>query len=291
MSLFSSATGGHLKAELKDLTDEDFDLFRRLIYEQSGISLNDTKKELLRTRLRSRLIREGYRSYREYYSFIKKDQTGNAIVPLLDDISTNLTSFFREINHFSFLDTVIPKMIAEKEKKRDSTFRIWSAGCSSGEEVYSLLFTMQAHLKNKKPEWNLKMLATDISTDILQKASNGLYDVKRVDAVPPYMVKKYFVKELGPKGREMMRIKPEYRQIVTFRRFNLMTENFPFKHQFDYIFCRNVMIYFDKPTQEVLVSKYHKLLKPNGYLFIGHSESLTGLNHSFRYAQPTIYQK
>jgi chemotaxis protein methyltransferase CheR len=290
MGFFSSGTSG-LPSEISDLTDGDFDNFRKLIYQKSGISLNETKKELLRTRLRARLVREGYKSYSEYFEFVKKDKTGNSIVPLLDDISTNLTSFFREENHFDYLRSVMPEWIARKEKRGDLVFRIWSAGCSTGEEPYSLLFTMLDLLKGKMRNWSIKFLATDLSTEVLKKASGGIYPHGKTDDIPPEFYRSYFEKDEPVKGIEMVRVRPEIRSMISFKRFNLMTAHYPFKQQFDYIFCRNVMIYFDRPTQEALVAKYHQYLKSGGYLFIGHSESLTGLKHDFEYIQPTIYKK
>ena len=276
---------------LKDLTESDFNLFRRLIYEQSGISLNPSKKELLRTRLRSRLEREKFKSFRQYYKFIVEDKTGQALVPLLDDISTNLTSFYRENNHFNYLNQVLPEWIKRKKKAGDNIFRIWSAGCSTGEEPYTIAFTMLPHLSDPVVNMSLKILATDLSTDVLRKASEGVYRLDRMSDVPINVKKNYFVNEQGPKNVKLVRVHPDIKALITFRRFNLMSGQFPFKNQFDYIFCRNVMIYFDKPTQETLVAKYHRFLKPGGYLFIGHSESLTTIKHSYNYLMPTIYQK
>ena len=290
MGFFSSNTSEGPQ-ELVDLTEKDFDNFRKLIYQKSGISLNDTKKELLRTRLRGRLVREGYKSYSEYFEFVKKDKTGNSLVPLLDDISTNLTSFFREKNHFDYLNMIMPEWIARKERNGDFVFRIWSAGCSTGEEPYSLIFTMLALLRGRARNWSIKFLATDLSTEVLKKAAGGSYPQAKTDGVPPEFYRAYFEKDAPLKGVDMVKIRQDIRSMIMFKRFNLMTTHYPFKQQFDYIFCRNVMIYFDKPTQETLVAKYYKYLKPGGYLFIGHSESLTGLQHDFKYILPTIYQK
>lgn len=276
---------------LKDLSESDFNLFRRLIYEQSGISLNPSKKELLRTRLRSRLEREKFKSYREYYKFVVEDKTGQALVPLLDDISTNLTSFYRENNHFKYLNEIVPEWIKKKKKEGDYIFRIWSAGCSTGEEPYTIAFIMLPHVSDKAANMSLKILATDLSTDVLRKASEGVYRLDRMSDVPAIVKKNYFINVQMVKNQKMVRVHPDIKGLITFRRFNLMSDRFPFKNQFDYIFCRNVMIYFDKPTQETLVEKYYRFLKPGGYLFIGHSESLTTIKHSYNYLMPTVYQK
>ena len=277
--------------ELKDLTDSDFNLFRRLIYEQSGISLNPSKRELLRTRLRARLEREKFSSYREYYNFVVDDKTGKALVPLLDDISTNLTSFYRENNHFDYLSQILPEWLKKKKKEGDNVFRIWSAGCSTGEEPYTIAFTVLPHVSDKSAGMSLKILATDLSTDVLKKASEGVYRLDRMDDIPADVKRNYFIGEQDARNRSMARVHPMVKELITFRRFNLMSEKFPFTNKFDYIFCRNVMIYFDKPTQETLVAKYYSVLKPGGCLFVGHSESLTTIKHSFDYLMPTVYRK
>ena len=277
--------------QLKDLSDKEFELFRKLIYDHSGIALNETKKELLRTRLRKRLVRDGYTTYKDYYDDVLNDSSGRMMVPLLDDISTNLTSFFREINHFHLLDKTMPDWIAEKEKAGDKVFRAWSAGCSTGEEPYSLMFTLLSHLGDKIPPWNIKFLATDLNTEVLTKASNGIYPKERLANVPAPFMKAYVENYGEDRGKQMVRIKDEVRNFITYRRLNLMRPRFPFKHKFDFIFCRNVMIYFDKETQEALVQKYSSHLRSGGYLFIGHSESLTGLNHDLSYVIPTVYKK
>jgi len=276
---------------IRKLTDADFELFRKLIYEKSGISLNKTKKELLRTRLRSRLERQGFPSYKDYYRHVLNDSSGQALVDLLDDISTNLTSFYREINHFSFLDEKLPEWIAKKQKAGDREFRVWSAGCSTGEEPYTIAFTLLKHLADKQRTWNIKMLATDISTEVLLKATEGVYEMDRLKDIPDHVKRNSFSRENSGGKKPLARIRPEIRNLITFRRFNLMTKNYPFRKQFDFIFCRNVMIYFDRPTQEKLVEKFYRHTTPDGYLFIGHSESLTGLKQSYSYVQPTIYRK
>lgn len=275
----------------KKLTDADFELFRRLIYEKSGISLNKTKKELLRTRLRSRLEKQGFNSYKDYYKYVFNDNSGQALVDLLDDISTNLTSFYREINHFEFLSEILPAWIDKKQKIGDREFRVWSAGCSTGEEACTIAFTLLKNLADKQRAWEIKILATDISTEVLTKATAGVYEMERLKDVPDAIKRDYFTKEQSNGKKPMVRVRPEIRNLMTFRRFNLMTKNYPFKKQFDFIFCRNVMIYFDRPTQEKLVEKFHRYTAPEGYLFIGHSESLTGLKQNYSYVQPTIYRK
>lgn len=273
-----------------DLLPKEFAKFRELIFQKSGISLHDGKRELVRTRLGARLRELGISSYGEYYDLVAGDPTGNELVLMLDSISTNLTSFFRENGHFEFIrKQVVPEMIKRHQSSGQKELRIWSAGCSSGEEPYTLAFTLNEALRNMKG-WTLKILATDISTQMLQRAASGKYIREKIKTVPSDMLKRYMDK-VGDSGNEIYVVKPEIRKLIQFKRFNLMTPQFPFKKKFDFIMCRNVMIYFDKSTQETLVNKYYDTLAPGGYLLIGHSESLTGVSHRYKYIKPTVYKK
>ena len=281
---------GTFSTESVELSDREFQMFRALIFEKSGISLNEGKKELVRTRLGTRMREGGFKSYMDYFKYIKEDRTETELVTLLDAISTNLTSFFREINHFHFLTkTIIPEMVAKKRTSGMKEARVWSAGCSSGEEPYSIAFTLMDHMETIQT-WDVKILATDISTQMLERAARGLYKEDNVKSLPKNVVLKYFQKEQSEE-KTFYQVRKEVRDIVHFKRFNLMTATFPFKRKFDFIFCRNVMIYFDKPTQQTLINKFFNHLTPGGYLLIGHSESLTGVHHQFKYVQPTIYRK
>lgn len=273
-----------------DLTDREFQLFRTLIFEKSGINLNEGKKELVRTRLGSRLRKGGFSTFKEYYNFVLEDRTGEELVSLLDAISTNLTSFFREINHFHYLrKVIIPEIVEKKKHGGAQELRAWSAGCSSGEEPYSIAFTV-ADVLDVHRGWDVKLLATDISTKVLARAANGVYREDQVKTVPKEMSTRFLERTLEDGERHYV-VKPEIRSLIQFKRFNLMTPTFPFRRGFDFIFCRNVMIYFDKPTQQALINKFYGSLVDGGYLLIGHSESLTGVQHRFRYMQPTIYKK
>jgi chemotaxis protein methyltransferase CheR len=273
-----------------DLTDREFQLLRTLIFEKSGITLNDGKKELVRTRLGSKLRSGGFGSFKDYYNYVVEDRTGEELVTLLDAISTNLTSFFREINHFNYLrNHIVPETMEKKRGSGDKEIRAWSAGCSSGEEPYSLAFTLADILRGDKG-WDVKLLATDISTKVLARAARGAYTEEQVQTVPKEMASKFLDKAMED-GDRLYKVRPEIRSLIQFKRFNLMTPTFPFKRGFDFIFCRNVMIYFDKPTQQVLINKFFGALADGGYLLIGHSESLTGVQHRFKYMQPTIYKK
>ena len=273
------------------ISDKEFGLFQRLIYDESGINLTPAKKELLKSRLMKRLRERSFTSFKEYYTYVtEKDTTGEEMVSMLDCISTNLTEFFREIAHFDFLSKkVLPAVLENKRKKREKTIRIWSAGCSTGEEPYTIAMVLAENIQSIF-EWDVKMLATDLSTRVLKKAKQGLYLKDRIKGISHQMLNTYFNCCDSMHGN-YYQIKEQLKNMIAFRRLNLTDEIFPFKGQFDFIFCRNVMIYFDKQTQAELVSKFYRHLAPDGYLFIGHSESLTGTDNRFRYVRPTIYQK
>jgi len=269
------------------LTDEDFENLRSLIYKTCGIHLRDAKRELVRARLSKRLRVIGIESFREYYQFLIREGSKAEMVQLMDAISTNLTSFFRESTHFDYLTKKgFPEIFAGP--KSSLRVRLWSAGCSTGEEPYSLTITLLKYLRNPAG-MDIKILGTDISTRVLKGATNGVYSEDSVAKIPKSDRKQFFDKF---KRREhyYFRVKNSVKDIITFRRLNLM-EPFPFKEVFDLILCRNVMIYFDRSHQESLVNQFHDCIKPGGFFMIGHSESLTGIHHPFEYIMPTIYRK
>ena len=271
-----------------ELTDAEFGKISRLVYEQCGINLNDGKKELVKARLGKRIRKGHFGSFRDYYQAVVRDQSGRELVHLLDAISTNFTFFFREQDHFSYLRSEVLPGLLEKKRNNGKTLRFWSAGCSSGEEPYSIAITLLEEMKNP-PAWTLSILATDISTKALNAAGSGVFHKERVHSIPSPLVKKYFLKGDGNWG-DYVRVKDHVKERVQFRRLNLM-ESFRFQESFDCIFCRNVMIYFDKKTQADLVNRFHGCLATGGFLFIGHSESLAGIPHPFRYIRPAIYRK
>lgn len=270
-----------------ELSDRDFRRFSSLVHEKCGIELHGGKKELVRARLGKRLREGGFKDFRAYYDYVLEDDRGEELVKMLDAISTNLTSFFREEKHFDFLNhTVFPSCVAENG--RCSRLRVWSAGCSSGEEPFSLAICMMEYFGDKLP-FDAKILGTDISTKVLARARDGIYAGERLNKIPKVLLRKYFQKGCGAQeGR--FRVKPFLRSLVEFQRFNLM-DPFPFREKFHVVFCRNVMIYFNKQTQQELVNKFHDCLVDGGYLLIGHSESLTGIDHKFKYIKPTVYYK
>lgn len=272
-----------------DISDKEFELFSDLIYRVSGIVLNASKKELVKARLSKRLTKTRIETFGEYYNYVTKhDKNGYELVQLIDSISTNKTDFFREVKHFDFLnETLLPALVEEKKKKKNRTVRVWCAASSTGEEPFSLAITMLDHFKLNEG-WDLKILATDISTKVLQKAINGIYSKEVLSVVPKHVISTHFSKS---RINNTYEAKDHLKKMITYRRFNLMTPKYPFKYLFDFIFCRNVMIYFDSETQQGLVSKFYNCLSKGGYLFIGHSETLTRNTHGFKYVEPAVYRK
>jgi len=271
------------------LAEKDFRRVSDLIYQYCGINLHMGKKELVRARLAKRVRKGGFRSLTEYIEYALNDPTHEEFSVLVDCLTTNTTSFFREEQHFIFLeDVVLPSMIEAKRREKKKKIRAWSAACSSGEEPYSLAITVLDALDNPAA-WDAKILATDISTSMLARCRAGVYPKERVEPVGAQQRQRYF-QTVRIDGETHYKVGPELRSVVAFRYLNLM-DTWPFKGPLDFVFCRNVMIYFDKPTQERLINRLWEVLAPGGFLFVGHSESLTGIKHSFRYVRPTIYRK
>ncbi len=270
------------------LTQRDFDQIAKFVYDLCGISLNQTKKELVRARLAKRLRILGLENYSDYLKRVMADPDGQECFEFIDSLSTNLTSFFRENDHFIYLaQTLLPRLMKEKQDTR--RIRGWSAACSSGEEPYTISIVMNESLSQSPGKWDTKLLATDISTRVLKKAQAGVYEPERLKNVEAHLRGKYFEpRTLG--GEPHFAVSPALRNMIVFNRLNLI-ESWPFTGPFDFIFCRNVMIYFDKPTQQKLVNRFYAMLAPGGVLFTGHSESLTGIDHKFKFIRATIYQK
>ena len=265
------------------LTPREFEQFRRLAYEKFGLDLQGGKETLVSARLGRKIRELNLRSFDEYYRHVTADRTGEALIALIDALTTNHTSFFREPAHFEFLrETILPRV-----KERDS-IAIWSAACSTGEEPYSIAFGILEELGEVALR-KFRILATDISTQVLASAEKGTYRAERFDGIPENQLRHYLLKG-EQRFANWYRVKPEVRAVIEFRRMNLM-ESVSNLGPFAVIFCRNVMIYFDRPTQQELVHRLAACLEPGGYLFIGHSESLNGAEQSLEYVQPAIYRK
>ena len=273
----------------KALTEQLFQQFSQLVYEQCGINLHEGKKALLQARLNKRLRATGIPSYKEYFEYVTSARNTAELINFLDSVSTNLTYFFRESQHFDYLEQVLlPDLLERKRGERSNRLRIWSAGCSTGEEPYTLAMCVLSHLDDAQ-RWDFRILATDISTRVLELAARGVYSDEKIQKVPASLRQVHFHKSMDGEGRVEFEVAAHLKRIVSFRRLNLK-DSYPFKGPFDYIFCRNVMIYFDKKTQEDLIKRLAGYLSPGGYLFVGHSESLTGLSHPLTYVRPAVYK-
>ncbi len=267
-------------SQITPITDDQFSRIRRLIYQQAGISLSDQKKALVEGRLAKRLKHLNMPNYGSYFRLVSSPDQANELEVMVDLLTTNETYFFREQQHFNFLQ----QNILGKEHVANP-FRIWSAACSSGEEVYSLAMLMQEHLA--EAPWEI--LGSDISTTVLLNCQRGVYPAHRTENIPTSYLKKYCLK--GVRDNEgMYLVDHSLRQKCRFKKINLI-EKIPSIGQFDVIFLRNVMIYFDSETKDRVIDKIFKQLKPRGYLFVSHSESLRCKGETFRMIKPSIYQK
>ena len=271
-----------------ELTDSEFDSIRDLVYDRFGINLTDQKRNLVVGRLQKVLRTRGLSSFAEYVEMVARDATGEALSELIDRISTNHTFFFREPEHFRFLaEVALPEICAKLEARHDRDVRIWSAGCSSGEEPYTIAIALREYFGRQYEQWRAGVLATDISSHVLRHAERAIFPIERLAKTPADLRARYFRKL----DEERVEVSESIRKDVTFRRLNFMSPAFPFKKQFQIIFCRNVMIYFDAPTRTELIRKFHASIEPGGYLLIGHSESLGRDDTYFTYVQPAVYRK
>lgn len=271
------------------LTDAEFEKFSKLIYQHTGIYMKAEKKELLNARLGKRLRLCQIPTFKAYYEFINDPaQQSGEFVHFLDSVSTNFTSFFREVSHFDYLKSkVLPELVAQQAGGGRELF-FWSSASSSGEEPYTLSMVLHDFAASQ-PGLRYKILATDISTKVLNMAVRGVYPMEQAMKVPQDVLRKYFQKGVGDSAGKI-KIRKVIREKVAFQRFNLMGE-FPWHNEMDVIFCRNVMIYFDRVTQEQLIRKFHGCLCKGGYLFIGHSESIASIKHEFVQVEATTYRK
>jgi chemotaxis protein methyltransferase CheR len=273
---------------LLSIDDQEFDAIRRLVYRQFGINLTDQKRSLVVGRLQKLMRSRGFSRFEQYLKYVESDCTNRALDELINRIATNHTYFFRERDHFDFFrENVLPEIVARKKTQHSKDIRIWCAGCSTGEESYGLMMLIMDFFGSEYGLWDAGLLATDISAPALGTAKNGLYTEDRVNGVPTDYKRRYFHRTPCGDWAVNDMVKKE----IVFRRFNLMNAQFPFKKAFDVIFCRNVMIYFDQPTRETLVTKFFNLTSPGGYLFIGHSESLRGATCPYDYVMPAVYRR
>jgi chemotaxis protein methyltransferase CheR len=266
------------------LTVAEFERICKIMFEQSAIVLREGKEGLVRSRLAKHVRRLGLESYTEYLEAVNADASGRERSDMIDSLTTNKTSFYREGAHFEYLqDEVLPKLLAARER-----VRIWSAGCSSGEEPYTLAMLLH-ELVRDPVQRDVRILATDLSSKVLGMAREATYPEAAIAELPWSGAERYFTR-VNAGGQRALRVRDDVRSLIRFARLNLM-EQWPMDGGFQVIMCRNVMIYFDKQVQARLVDRFWELLAPGGHLFVGHSESLTSLKHRFTYVQPAVYVK
>jgi len=327
----ANADNSELMTQLSEIqntmSDKIFLRFSNFIRTELGINMTDAKKVMLQARLQKRMRKLGITTFSEYYDYVFSPQGVEKELPnMIDVVTTNKTDFFREAQHFDYLiQKVLPELIRKiynplrKEQKKKALFlkgeensfvkteqgffspdnesedifkkkiMVWSAGCSSGEEAYTLAMVL-SEFSEKVPMFNFSVLGTDISTKVLREADAGIYPHERVEPVPLMLRKKYLLKSKD-KSKGLVRIAPELRALVKFRRINLMSYDFGMREMMDIIFCRNVLIYFDRKTQQGVLNRICRHLKPGGYIFMGHSETLSGLDLPLMPVTSTVYKK
>jgi chemotaxis protein methyltransferase CheR len=261
-------------------TDQDFEHIRKLIYERAGISLSPIKRDMVYSRLARRLRATGLKNFTDYLKLLEKGDPVE-MEAFTNSLTTNLTAFFREQHHFPLLQEFL------RPKMRQPSISIWCSASSTGEEPYSIAMTV-AELFGSIPS-NVKILASDLDTNVLDKAREGVYPVERIEKMPEALARKYFLRGNGNQ-EGLVRVKPELQSMITYRQINLLDSTWPMRGPFDAIFCRNVMIYFDKPTQHRILEKFVPLLPADGLLFAGHSESFHHASDLFKLRGRTVYE-
>lgn len=268
------------KATGQDPLEGQFSTIRDLLYEIAGISMNDTKRELVHSRLTRRIHKLGGDSITEYVRYVQTPEGRDELTEMVDLLTTNKTSFFRELPHFEYLEGLLAA-----RGRSTRPFTMWSAGCSSGEEPYSYAMMLVEHARLTRSS-SARILATDLSARVLARARHGDYEPLQVKPVPATLAQRY----LSSLDADTVAVSQDLKRIVRFGRLNLMGP-WPMSGPFDLISCRNVMIYFDRSTRETLVQRFTELLAPGGHLFVGHSESLNTLQHELQYIQPAVYRR
>ena len=266
-------------------TEKDFNYLRKVANEYSGITVSDDKYDMYYARIAKRVRSLGLNDFSEYCKYLK-DNHQKEFTNFINSITTNLTSFFRENYHFEYLESnIIPEY--KKSNAAKKSFRIWCAAASTGEEPYSLAITLAENFNLNT--WDIKFLATDIDSDVLNKARNGVYESQRIANLSSSRKNRWFRKGTG-ENKGVVRVDDELRNLISFKRLNLIQE-WPIKKKFDVIFCRNVFIYFDGPTKEMILERFYELLNDDGYLILGHSESIHSMNTDYKAVGHTIYRK
>lgn len=270
-----------------DLSDREFKQIADLVYAKFGINLTDKKKALVRGRLNKIIKSLGFSTFQQYFDHVVEDRSGQSLLSMVDKISTNHSYFFREPDHFEYLlSTTLPALENRYGAALPKELKIWCAGCATGEEPYTLGMLLLEYFGKSSLSAGHTILATDISLSALRQAIEGVYAEERVKTIPEKYLKKYCIKK-----KDEWAISDGVKNLILFKRLNLMDADYPFRGKFDMIFCRNVMIYFDTETKNALVSRFHRYMQPWSYLFIGHSETLGRGSAHFKYMKPAVYTK
>jgi chemotaxis protein methyltransferase CheR len=286
ISTLQAATISSTANQVYELTDSDFNNIRQLVSKHTGISLSDHKRDLVYGRLRKRLKVHGLTRFRDYCTLVEENST-DEVEHFINAITTNLTAFFREQHHFDYISNELMAPLLERLRK-NRKLRIWSAGCSTGEEPYSLAITLREAIDGIDNH-DIRILATDLDTNAVETAARGIYPETRIEGLDDERVKRWFQRGTG-QHKGMVKASPDLQKMITFKQLNLM-HSWPMNGKFDIIFCRNVVIYFDKPTQKKLFEQFANIMLPQSHLFIGHSENLHKITERFQLIGKTIYKK
>lgn len=279
-----------LNSNTPALSDAEFSELVKIIYDKTRIQMSEHKRALVTSRLSKRLRALHMNTFREYIDYVKNAKDED-LTPFVNAVTTNKTDFFRENKHFEYMkSTFLPEWEKNFKAGKVKNLRIWSAACSTGEEPYTIQMTLHEYFSSNYDKYDIKLLASDIDTNVLSHAMSGIYKEETIDSIQPNILKKYFLKGTGNKDG-LYRIKDEFKKNLFFRQLNFKDPDFDIHTEFDLIFCRNVIIYFDKEFQKELFNKFHRYMKEDALVFIGHSETLFGVSDKFKYVASNIYKK
>jgi len=276
---------------LHSLSNADFQRLARFIEGELGIRMPDTKRVMLESRLQKRIRHFGYNDFTEYVDYVfSPEGRESELINMIDAVTTNKTDFFREADHFDYLvGTIVPEAARLFGAGATRPLSVWSAGCSTGEEPYTIAMVLEER-REKDPRFTYRIFASDLSTQVLEKAREGIYEEGKAEVVPLSYKRKYMLRAKAP-GSTLVRMKPEIRAKLSFARINFMDETYPIDEIFDVVFCRNVIIYFERPTQELILGRLCGHVRKGGWLVLGHSETLTGMSVPLKGVAPTIYKR
>ena len=282
---------GSAQAGAHGLSEANFRRLASYIESELGIRMPDTKRVMLESRLQKRLRHFAFKDFGEYVDYVfSPEGRESELINMIDAVTTNKTDFFREADHFDYLiESIVPEARRRFGAGLSRPFSVWSAGCSTGEEPYTIAMVLE-ECREKDPRFSYRIFASDLSTQVLEKAHAAVYDEAKTSVVPLSFKKKYMLKSKAP-GSGLVRMKPEIRTRLTFARINFMDERYPIDEVFDVVFCRNVIIYFERKTQELILGRLCGHVREGGWLILGHSETLTGMNVPLRTVAPTIYER